>query len=86
MAREPVVQVRSGKAENLVEVFGALRPGDTILLRGTDEVQPGAPVIRTRGGGQSAPTLMLHAPPGVVESSRLFPGGPPGGDDYAGDF
>ncbi len=50
-----VVRVKDGKAEwinvkrgqsvgDLVEVYGALKAGDAILRRGTDEVRPGTPV------------------------------------------
>ena len=39
------VDVRRGMAEaEGVEVFGALHPGDTILLRASDEIRPGTPV------------------------------------------
>jgi RND family efflux transporter MFP subunit len=50
-----VVRVRNGKTEwvdvrtglasgTLTEVFGDLRPGDTIAARGTDEIRPGTEV------------------------------------------
>lgn len=50
-----VVRIRDGRAEwidvktglgsgPLVEVFGDLRPGDTIAARGTDEIRPGTAV------------------------------------------
>jgi RND family efflux transporter MFP subunit len=50
-----VVRVKDGKAEwvnvkrgqsvgDLVEVFGALKSGDTILRRGSDEIRPGTAV------------------------------------------
>jgi hypothetical protein len=50
-----VIRVRDGKTEwvdvrtglsagPLTEVFGDLRPGDAIALRGTDEVRPGTEV------------------------------------------
>lgn len=50
-----VIRVRGGKAEwvdvktgltagPLVEIFGALKPGDEIASRGTDEIRPGADV------------------------------------------
>jgi membrane fusion protein (multidrug efflux system) len=53
-----VVRVKDGKAEwvnvkrgpsvgDLLEVYGALKAGDTILRRGTDEVRPGTPVTTT---------------------------------------
>ena len=50
-----VVRIRDGKAEwvdvktgatsgNLIEVFGNLKEGDQVILRGTDELRPGTPV------------------------------------------
>jgi hypothetical protein len=50
-----VVRVRDGEAEwidvqpsltsgNLIEVFGDLREGDLVVLRGTDELRPGTTV------------------------------------------
>ena len=50
-----VVRVKDGKAEwvnvkrgqsvgDLVEVYGALKAGDTVLRRGSDEVRPGTAV------------------------------------------
>ena len=50
-----VVRVRDGKAEwvevktgattsNLIEVFGGLKQGDEVALRGTDELRPGTQV------------------------------------------
>ena len=50
-----VVRIRNGRTEwidvktglasgPLVEVFGDLRPGDTIAARGTDEIRPGTEV------------------------------------------
>jgi multidrug efflux pump subunit AcrA (membrane-fusion protein) len=50
-----VVRIHNGKAEwvdvktglasgPLVEVFGDLKPGDTVAVRGTDEIRPGADV------------------------------------------
>jgi membrane fusion protein, multidrug efflux system len=55
LQRTFVVRVQGGKADwvdvrtgvtagNLCEVFGDLRPGDEIVLRGTDEVTPGTAV------------------------------------------
>ena len=55
MDRTFVIRVRGGKAEwvdvktgltagALVEVFGELKPGDEIAVRGTDEVRAGADV------------------------------------------
>jgi RND family efflux transporter MFP subunit len=57
-SRTFVIRVRSGKTEwvdvktgltsgPLVEVFGELRPGDQVAMRGTDELRPGSEV-RTR--------------------------------------
>ena len=57
--RSFVVRVRDGKAEwvnvtraynagDLVEVFGALAPGDEIVRRGSDEIRAGSPVQVTR--------------------------------------
>jgi len=51
-----VVRVKDGKAEwvnvkrgqsvgDLIEVYGPLKAGDTVLRRGTDEVRPGTPVV-----------------------------------------
>ena len=53
-----VIRVRNGQAEwvnvrrgmsegNLVEVFGQLQPGDTIVLRATDEIRPQTSVSGT---------------------------------------
>lgn len=53
-----VIRVRNGQAEwvnvrrgmsegNLVEVFGRLQPGDTIVLRATDEIRPQTSVSGT---------------------------------------
>jgi membrane fusion protein, multidrug efflux system len=53
--RQFVIRVEKGVAEwvtvtrgeavgDLVEVFGALRPGETVVRRGTDELRPGARV------------------------------------------
>jgi hypothetical protein len=53
-----VVRIRNGKTEwidvrtglasgPLTEVFGDLRPGDAVAVRGTDELRPGTDV-RTR--------------------------------------
>jgi multidrug efflux pump subunit AcrA (membrane-fusion protein) len=50
-----VIRVRDGKAEwvdvrrgaseaGMVEVFGNLQAGDTVVLRATDEIRPGSPV------------------------------------------
>jgi RND family efflux transporter MFP subunit len=50
-----VIRVREGKAEwvdvrrgmtegHLVEVFGGLQAGDTLVLRATDEIRPGTPI------------------------------------------
>lgn len=40
------VEVQRGIAlENEVEIFGPLSEGDTILIRGTDEIKPGAKII-----------------------------------------
>ena len=50
-----VVRVRNGKTEwvdvktglasgALTEVFGELRAGDEVAIRGTDEIRPGTPV------------------------------------------
>ena len=50
-----VVRVQDGKAEwvnvkrgpsvgDLVEVYGTLKAGDTILRRGSDEIRPGTPI------------------------------------------
>jgi RND family efflux transporter MFP subunit len=39
------VPVRKGsKSGSMVEVFGALQPGDLVVLRGTDEIRPGTRV------------------------------------------
>ncbi len=39
------VDVKTGATSgNLVEVFGDLRAGDEIILRGTDEIRPGTAV------------------------------------------
>jgi hypothetical protein len=39
------VDVRTGLASGpLTEVFGDLRPGDQIAVRGTDEIKPGTEV------------------------------------------
>jgi membrane fusion protein (multidrug efflux system) len=51
-----VIRIRGGRAEwvdvktglgsgSLTEVFGDLRPGDVVALRGTDEIQAGATVL-----------------------------------------
>jgi membrane fusion protein (multidrug efflux system) len=53
-----VVRVRNGKSEwvdvktgatagNLVEVFGDLKEGDTVAIRGTDELRPGMAIAAT---------------------------------------
>ena len=53
--RSFVVRIRNGKTEwvdvrtglasgPLVEVFGDLRPGDEVAVRGTDEIKPGTTV------------------------------------------
>jgi multidrug efflux pump subunit AcrA (membrane-fusion protein) len=53
-----VVRIRDGRAEwvnvtrgvadgDLVEVLGDLKPGDEVLVRGTDEIRPGQ-AVRTR--------------------------------------
>ncbi|MGD9851547.1 MAG: efflux RND transporter periplasmic adaptor subunit [Nitrospirales bacterium] len=40
------IPVRKGSKSGLmVEVFGALQEGDLVVLRGTDEIRPGIPVI-----------------------------------------
>ena len=40
------VDVKRGQAmEQLVEVFGSLKEGDVVALRGTDEIRQGAPVV-----------------------------------------
>jgi multidrug efflux pump subunit AcrA (membrane-fusion protein) len=50
-----VIRIADGKAEwvdvktgvyqgDVVEVFGDLHPGDSIAIRGSDEIQPGANV------------------------------------------
>ncbi|HEY2934064.1 MAG TPA: efflux RND transporter periplasmic adaptor subunit [Acidobacteriota bacterium] len=40
------VDVRRGQAmDELVEVFGKLAPGETVVLRGTDELRPGTRVV-----------------------------------------
>ena len=39
-----VTVTRGETAGNLVEVFGALRPGDIIVRRATDELRPGTPI------------------------------------------
>jgi RND family efflux transporter MFP subunit len=55
LERTFVIRVRDNRAEwvdvktgassgNLIEVFGNLREGDHVALRGTDELRPGAPV------------------------------------------
>jgi RND family efflux transporter MFP subunit len=57
-----VIRVKDGKAEwvnvkrgpsvgDLLEVYGALKAGDTILRRGTDEIRPGTPVTATAPKG-----------------------------------
>jgi membrane fusion protein, multidrug efflux system len=39
------VDVKKGPAEgDLIEVMGALRAGDRVVRRGTDEIRPGAPL------------------------------------------
>jgi len=41
------VDVKTGASDgNLIEVFGDLREGDEVALRGTDELRPGAQVSR----------------------------------------
>jgi len=55
-----VIRIRDGKAEwvdvktgatsgNLIEVFGNLKEGDQVALRGTDELRPGTPVTARQG-------------------------------------
>jgi RND family efflux transporter MFP subunit len=55
-----VIRIRDGKAEwvdaktgatsgNLIEVFGNLKEGDKVALRGTDELRPGTPVTAREG-------------------------------------
>jgi RND family efflux transporter MFP subunit len=55
-----VIRIRDGKAEwvdaktgatsgNLIEVFGNLKEGDEVALRGTDELRPGTPVTAREG-------------------------------------
>jgi RND family efflux transporter MFP subunit len=47
------VDVRTGLASGpLIEVFGNLRPGDTVAVRGTDEIKPGTEV-RVKEGKQT---------------------------------
>ena len=58
--RDFVIRIRDGKAEwvdvktgatsvNLIEVFGNLKEGDQVALRGTDELRPGTPVTARQG-------------------------------------
>jgi membrane fusion protein, multidrug efflux system len=58
-----VVRIRDGKAEwvdvktgatsnKLIEVFGDLHEGDTIAVRGTDELRPGNPVSAQQNSGK----------------------------------
>jgi RND family efflux transporter MFP subunit len=59
-----VIRIRNGNAEwvdvktgltsgPLIEVFGDLRPGDTVAARGTDEIKPGTQV-RSKEPGRSS--------------------------------
>src|SRR5215470_13075048 len=60
--RRFLVRIRDGKAEwvdvqpglssgNLIEVFGDLHEGDTVAVRGTDELRPGSPVSPQQNSG-----------------------------------
>ncbi len=60
LERTFVIRIRNGKAEwvdvktgatsgNLIEVFGELREGDLVAVRGSDELRPGT-AVTTRGG------------------------------------
>jgi len=48
---EYVDVVRGTPADDLVEVFGALRAGDEIIRRGTDEIRQGSQVSVRRAAG-----------------------------------
>jgi multidrug efflux pump subunit AcrA (membrane-fusion protein) len=60
--RQFVVRVRNGSAEwvdvrrgevsgNLIEVFGDLREGDSIVRRGNDEIRPGTKITEAAAKG-----------------------------------
>jgi RND family efflux transporter MFP subunit len=58
-----VIRVRGGRAEwvdvkrglsdkDTIEVLGDLKAGDEVIVRGTDEIRAGAPVVARRAGGR----------------------------------
>jgi membrane fusion protein (multidrug efflux system) len=76
-----VVRIRDGKTEwvdvktglasgPLTEVFGDLRPGDEVAVRGTDELRPGTTVRVKAANSAAANCRMLSQPGQFIARSR----------------